>query len=90
MAKRATSKQFLDRKSAELQGVLGAVFKGQSPEFKALWLIIVFLALFGSLMVYSSSYVDSVKNNANPFGEMRSQAFGIIGGVIALVSCLLH
>lgn len=85
MAKRATSKQFLDRKSAELQGVLGAVFKGQSPEFKALWLIIVFLALFGSLMVYSSSYVDSVKNNANPFGEMRSQAFGIIGGVIALV-----
>lgn len=85
MSKRATSKQFLDRKSAELQGVLGAVFKGQSPEFKALWLIIVFLALFGSLMVYSSSYVDSVKNNANPFGEMRSQAFGIIGGVIALV-----
>jgi cell division protein FtsW len=85
MAKRATGKQFLDRKSAELQGVLGSVFKGQSPEFKALWLIIVFLALFGSLMVYSSSYVDSVKNNANPFGEMRSQFFGMFGGAIALV-----
>lgn len=87
MAKRATGRQFVDRKVADLQGVLGTVFRGQSPEFKALWLIIIFLALFGSLMVYSSSYVDSVKNNANPFGEMRSQGFGMFGGAVALIWC---
>lgn len=85
MAKRNHGKLYLDRKITDIQGVLGAVFRGQSPEFKALWLIIIFLALFGSLMVYSSSYVDSVKNNANPFGEMRSQFFGMVGGAIALV-----
>lgn len=85
MAKRTKGKQFMDRKVADIQGILGTVFRGQSPEFKALWLIIIFLALFGSLMVYSSSYVDSVKNNANPFGEMRSQFFGMFGGLIALV-----
>lgn len=86
MARSTTKgKQFVNRKLSDFQGVLGAVFRGQSAEFKALWLIIIFLALFGSLMVYSSSYVDSIKNNASPFGEMRSQLFGMLGGALALV-----
>jgi cell division protein FtsW len=85
VAKSEKSKLFVDRKLTDLQGVLGTVFRGQSPEFKALLLVIIFLAVFGTLMVYSSSYVDSVKNNANPFGEMRSQLFGLVGGAIALV-----
>lgn len=88
MAKsKASGKQFLDRKMSDLRGVLRAVFRGQSPEFKALWMLIIFLALFGSLMVYSSSYVDSVKNNANPFGEMRSQLIGMGLGTAVLIWC---
>ncbi len=87
MAKRTNGKEFLDRRMTDLRGVLNTVFRGQSAEFKSLWMLIIFLALFGSLMVYSSSYVDSVKNNANPFGEMRSQLLGMGAGAVALVWC---
>lgn len=85
MAKRAKGKELVGRGLSNARGILDVVFRGQSPEFKALWLIIVFMAAFGALMVYSSSYVDSVKRTSGPFGEMRSQLFGMFGGAIALI-----
>jgi cell division protein FtsW len=87
MVKKGQAKALAERGAEELKNVLGTVFRGQSAEFKALWAIIVFLALFGALMVYSSSYVDSVKNTSGPFSELRSEAFGMFFGTIALVWC---
>jgi cell division protein FtsW len=87
MAKKPQVGQLAKRGFKNFLNVISIVFRGQSAEFKALWLIIVFLALFGALMVYSSSYVDSVKINANPFGEAKSQGFGMVGGAIALIWC---
>jgi len=85
MAKRTTGKALLGRGLSNARGIIDVVFRGQSPEFKALWVIIVFMALFGLLMVYSSSYVDSVVKTSGPFGEMRSQLFGMGGGAIAMI-----
>lgn len=85
MAKKPNAKAFVADRVTDIRGVLRTVFRGQSAEFKALSAIIIFLAVFGALMVYSSSYVDSVKNNANPFGELRSQGFGLLLGSIAMV-----
>lgn len=85
MAKRASGKDLVGQGISNAKGILDVVFRGQSAEFKALWLIIVFMALFGMLMVYSSSYVDSVVKTSGPFGEMRSQLLGMGGGAIALI-----
>ena len=85
MAKRPNGKDLLGNGINNAKGIIDVVFRGQSPEFKALWLSIVFMALFGMLMVYSSSYVDSVVKTSGPFGEMRSQLIGMFGGAVALV-----
>ncbi|MEN9608152.1 MAG: hypothetical protein RLZZ06_83 [Actinomycetota bacterium] len=85
MAKQAQAKDFLARRVTDVRGILRSVFRGQSAEFKTLTTIIAFLGLFGALMVYSSSYVNSVKTSSNPFGELRSQGFGLLFGFVAMV-----
>lgn len=62
------------------------VFFGQSPDFKRLLLTVIFMTAFGAVMVFSSSYVDSVTKGNDIFGEMRSQLGGIlIGGLLLIV-----
>jgi len=62
------------------------VFRGQSADFKRLLWIVIFMIAFGTVMVFSSSYVDSVIKQNDIFGEMRSQIIGIVlGGLLLLV-----
>lgn len=87
MTKRAQGRIFVRRNLEGFRIVLSEVFRGQSAEFKYLAFTILFLGLFGALMVYSSSYVDSVKNTSGPFNELWSQLFGLFGGAAALIWC---
>ena len=87
MAKNNQGKLIVDKSVKKLRGVFGVVFSNQSSELRALWMIVAFLSVFGFFMVYSSSYVDSVKNTSGPFSEMRSQLFGIVGGAVVFIWC---
>ncbi|MEY4276196.1 MAG: hypothetical protein RIS26_659 [Actinomycetota bacterium] len=81
----ASRGDWVAEKRHQVKNVLTEVFTGQSAEFKTLVAIIALTTIFGTIMVFSSSYVDSVKNAAGPFGEMRSQLFGILGGTFAMI-----
>lgn len=61
------------------------VFTGQSADFKTLLWIVIFMTAFGTVMVFSSSYVDSVIKENNMFGEMRSQLGGIVLGAFLMI-----
>lgn len=84
VSKRTSKGDWVAQKKHQVRNVLTEVFTGQSAEFKTLVAIIGFMAVFGIIMVFSSSYVVSVKNAAGPFGEMRSQLIGVIAGAIAM------
>ena len=67
------------------RGMVRNMFRGQSPEFKKLLSIVGFMTFFGTVMVFSSSYVDSVIKVNDIFGEMRSQLVGIVLGGLLLM-----
>jgi cell division protein FtsW len=61
------------------------VFSGQSADFKILLWTVIFMTGAGAVMVFSSSYIDSVIRENNVFGELQSQLFGIVGGAFLLI-----
>lgn len=87
MAKLTKNKNRFQFNFGTIKDVLVSVFRGQSTEYKRLYFTIGFMGAFGALMVYSSSYVDSVKNNDGPFGEMFSQMFGLLAGLAVGIWC---
>lgn len=61
------------------------VFSGQSADFKVLLWTVIFMTVAGAVMVFSSSYIDSVIKENNVFGELQSQLMGIVGGAFLLI-----
>ena len=61
------------------------VFSAQSADFKILLWTVIFMTGAGIVMVFSSSYIDSVIKSNDVFGEVRSQFFGIAGGALLLI-----
>jgi len=70
---------------SRFRNMVRTVFTGQSPDFKTLLWIVIFMTGFGTVMVFSSSYVDSVIKENNMFGEMRSQFGGIVLGALLMI-----
>lgn len=85
MAKVSAGRRVVGNRIADIRRVVSTVFDGRSREFSTLIGIIIFTAIFGAVMVFSSSYVDSVKNQNGPFGSMKSELFGMGFGFIALI-----
>lgn len=83
--KRKQQGTFVQRAVRNSRNAVGNLLGDQSPELKTLLSIIFLMAILGFVMVYSSSYVDSVKNTAGPFTEARSQGLGLLAGTVALV-----
>lgn len=61
------------------------VFSSQSADFKILLWTVIFMTGAGAVMVFSSSYIDSVIKSNDMFGEIRSQVLGIAGGALLLI-----
>lgn len=66
------------------EAMVGQVFRGQSREFYTLLWIVIFLAGFGTLMVVSSSAVDSAKNGNSVWSELFPQLGAIVAGSLGM------
>jgi cell division protein FtsW len=66
------------------EAMVGQVYRGQSREFYTLLFIVIFLAGFGTLMVVSSSAVDSAKNGNSVWAELFPQVGAIVVGALGL------
>lgn len=83
-APRVNAKDRLGAVNELSRGFMRKVLHAQSLEFYLLLGLTLFMVTFGVVMVLSSSFVDSMRQDDNPFGIFFKQFAAAILGLIAL------
>jgi cell division protein FtsW len=69
---------------ARFGGWLNTTFRGQSREFNQLLGVVVFMVIFGLVMVLSASYVVALSSNSDAYSIFNKQAISAVAGFVML------
>ena len=69
---------------ARFGGWLNTTFRGQSREFNQLLGVVVFMVIFGLVMVLSASYVVALSSNSDAYSIFNKQLISAVAGFVML------